>query len=527
MLMSLCDPLANLPTVVQPVEVLERVAGKEPGASEVLEPYATAILLAAFGFLVAFCVVFSGLIGRLGLPVVLLFLVLGMLGGSDAIGGVEFDDYGMAMRLGTIALVLILFDGGLNTRLATIRSALAPATTLAVLGVALTAGGVTLFARLVGFNWSEAALLGAVVSSTDAAAVFAVLRSGRFHLKARVERTIELESCVNDPMAVILTVAMIELISAGQSLSLWLLVQVPMQLVLGGGIGYSLGLAGRSVLKRVNLDTVGLIPVFTLAIALLSFGIATVFWGSGFLAVYVTAVTIGNAGQLPYRSGLVRVHDAFAWLAQVAMFLMLGLLVFPKQLGEVLLPGLGIGLFLSLIARPIAVLICLKPFSYSMREIGFVGLAGLRGAVPIVLATYPVLYGVFGAERLFNLVFCIVVVSALVPGGTLRFMARLLKVFEVRKPAPPAVMEINASRHLEGELQSFFIQPELAVADASLSEIDLPSGSAVVMVVRGTELIAARGNTRLLVGDHAYVFSKASDRPLIDLLFGEPEGTGD
>jgi cell volume regulation protein A len=275
-------------------------------------------------------------------------------------------------------------------------------------------------------------------------------------------------------------------------------------------------------MQRVPIITVGLYPALTLAFAFISFGIATVLQGSGFLAVFVTALVLGN-GPLSYRSGLIRTHDALAWLAQIGVFLMLGLLVFPSDLPGVALAGLGVGLVLALVARPLAVAICLMPLKFPPMQVAYVGWTGLRGAVPIILATFPVLDGVRGADRLFNLVFFVVVVSSLVPGSTIRLVTRKLGLHQPGKPQPSAALEINARRQLDGVIESFHISAALIVVDAKLSEITLPESASVLLLVRGEELLPARGKTVLLEGDHVYLFFKNTDRPLIELLFGGPE----
>ena len=486
------------------------------------EPYGTAVFLLIVGVLIGVSGLISKTADRLGVPVVLLFLVLGMIGGSEGLGGIAFADYGVAVRLGTMALVLILFDGGLNTSVASIRQVIGPASVLATLGVAATAGLVALSARLFGLPWPAALLLGAVVSSTDAAAVFAVLRGAGVSLRPRVGRTIEVESCINDPMAVILTTTMIQILTAERRLGWRPLLEVPVQLAVGAAVGILLGYLGVAVLRRVRLGTVGLYPALTLALAFTSFGVATVAYGSGFMAVYATGVVLGNK-SIPYRSGLARVHDALAWLSQIGMFLMLGLLVFPSRLLDVIGVGLAVSLLLAFVARPLAVVPLLLPFGYTLKEAAFVGWVGLRGAVPIVLATFPVLAGVEGATRVFDLVFFIVVVSSLVPGSTIRPVTRRLGFEVPQKPVPPAVLEVNATTPLHGELTSYYIDPALAVSGAKLSEIEFPPGSAVVLVIRGDEVTAARGDTTLEPGDHAYVFFRPEDRPFIELLFGRPE----
>ncbi|HEV7298758.1 MAG TPA: potassium/proton antiporter [Tepidisphaeraceae bacterium] len=486
------------------------------------EPYATAVFMTVIGVLVAVSVLFSKAVDRIGVPVVLLFLVLGMLGGSEGIGGIEFSDYGIAVRLGTMALVLILFDGGLNTRAASIRQVLGPASVLATAGVLLTAALVTLFARLLGMPWPAALLLGAVVSSTDAAAVFAVLRGGRLQLRPRLGRTLEVESCINDPMAVILTTTLIQWLTQDGPVGLRPLLAVPVQLLVGAGVGLILGYLGVMLLRRVRLTTVGLYPVLTLAMAFVSFGLATVVNGSGFLSVYVTAVVLGNKA-IPFRAGLSRIHDALAWMSQIGMFLMLGLLVYPSKLLPVLWMGLAVGLFLGIVARPLAVLPCLWPFGFGLRDMLYIGWTGLRGAVPIILATFPVLAGVEGAEQVFNVVFFIVVVSSFVPGATIRTVTRRLGLTVPDHPVPAAVLEINSTMPLGGELASFYIDESLAVCDAALADITFPDAASIVLIVRDGQLMAPKGNTTLRKGDHAYVFFRQPDRPFIELLFGGPE----
>lgn len=487
------------------------------------EPIATALMILFFGALLAISVLFSRAFDRLGVPVVLLFLLLGVLAGSDGFGLIEFDNYDIAFRLGTLALILILFDGGLNTTLRSIKTRIAPASVLATLGVAITAALVAVFARVLGLSWSAALLLGAVVSSTDAAMVFAVLRGGRLRLKERVGRTLELESGLNDPMAVILTSSFTASIAVGKAPGWGLLWQIPAQLAIGCAMGVIIGFAGRALLLRLRLSTGGLYAVLTLALALLAFGSATVVMGSGFLAVYVAAVVLGGA-ELPYQGGLRRIHDAISWLSQIGMFMMLGLLVFPQRLAPVLLPGLAIALFLAFVARPLAVWFCLLPFGFRHNEVRFLAWVGLRGAVPIILATIPVMAGVPDGERIFNLVFFVVFLNALIPGATVRWATRRMGLEAPEIPVASAALEINSLRDLRGVIASFYITPPLAVCDASLAQIGFPEGAAAVLVVRGEELIACKGGTILRSGDHVYVFFRREDRPFIELLFGSPQG---
>lgn len=479
----------------------------------IAEPHATARILALVGGLLAASVITSRAARRLTVPVALLYLFVGMV--ADEAGDFRFEDYSLAFRLGTLSLVLILFDGGLNTRTAAARQVAAPAAVLATLGVAITGALVGLAARAFGMGWRAALLLGAVVSSTDAAATFAVLRSSGVELRRRVATTLELESGLNDPLAMLLTIA---LTMAGTP-HWW---ELPSQLAIGFAIGWLAGECGRRLLPWLGASAQGLLPVFTVALALLAFGVATLGHGSGFLATYVAAVRIGN-GRLPYRVGLLRVHDALAWLAQVLMFVVLGLLSFPLRLWSVAPLGLAIALVLVFVARPVAVALCLWPFRYGVRERMFVSWVGLRGAVPIVLAIFPVLSGVPEAERIFDLVFFVVVVTALVPGATVKWAARLLRV-QVKSPPPPgAVVEIASAEALRGEVLTFYVEPVSVVAGVRIADLPLPEGASVTLVTRGFELVAPRGRTELRAGDHVHVFCQPEDRALVLLLFGRQE----
>jgi potassium/hydrogen antiporter len=487
------------------------------------EPTATALLLATCGFLLAVSVLFSRASQRIGVPIALIFLVIGMLAGSEGIGGIAFADYGFAFRLGSLALALILFDGGLNTPLGAIRRSWAPASVLATVGVALTGALLAVPAHLWGLSWPEALLLGAVVSSTDAASVFAILRGSGLQLRRRVGTTLELESGLNDPVAVILTTALTtNLLHPGEAEGWRIGLEVVAQLAVGGVLGVALGLGCRQLLGRLHLQSGGLYPALTLALALLAYGLTTLLHGSGFLAVYLAGLVLGN-GPLPFRPGLLRVHDALAWLAQIGMFLVLGLLVFPSRMEAVALSGLGLAVLLAFVVRPLVVAVCLLPFRYPVRETLYIGWVGLRGAVPIVLATFPVLAGAPGAGRIFDLVFFIVVVNAILPGGTVAWVTRRLGLQAAEPPAPPAVLTIESRLPLEGELLSFYIDEAVLVSGLSLKELDFPEGAAVALVVRGNQLLPARGSTVLKPGDHVYVLARPEDRPLVQLMFGRPE----
>jgi cell volume regulation protein A len=487
------------------------------------EPNATALILLAIGVLLILSALGTRLSGRVGLPIPLVFLGVGVLAGSQGLGGIEFEDYTLSFRLGSAALTLILFDGGLNTSLELVKRWYRPAAVLASLGVLLTAGLVAGAGKLLGLSWGSAGLVGAVVSSTDAAAVFAALRASGVQLKKRVGLTLELESGLNDPMAVILTMAVTSVLVGGQSAGWGLLVQVPVQIVVGAGLGLGIGALGRLLLRRSRLTVGGLYPVMSVALALIAFSVPTLLRGSGFLAVYLAGVLLGE-GKIPYRSGLLRVHDAVAWFAQVGMFLLLGLLVFPAELPPVAGPGLGLALVLATVARPLAVFLCLLPFRFPPREVLYIGWVGLRGAVPIILATFPVMAGVEGAREIFNIVFFVVVVNALIPGTTLGWVTRRLGLESHAPAAPVATLEIASTQELNGEILSFYIDPRSAVASHALAQIPFPQATSALLIIRGRELVAPRGTTVLQPGDHLYVFCRAEDKPILMLLFGKQQG---
>jgi cell volume regulation protein A len=487
------------------------------------EPFATAFLLATCGILLGASVVLSRASQRIGVPIALLFLLVGMLAGSEGIGGIAFANYGLAFRLGSVALALILFDGGLNTPLREVKGAWLPAGLLATVGTALTGALMAALARLFGLSWPEALLLGAVVSSTDAASVFAVLRGSNLSLKRRVGVTLELESGLNDPVAVILTTALAHNLLHPGGMEGWRLgLDVLAQLAIGAVAGWGIGMGGRYVLPRLSLASGGLYPAFTLALALLAYGAATLVNGSGFLSVYLAGLVLGN-GPLPYRPALLRVHDALAWVAQIGMFLVLGLLVFPSRLEPVAAPGLGLALLLAICVRPLVVAACLLPFKYPGKEILYIGWVGLRGAVPVVLATFPVLLAAPGAERLFHLVFFIVVANALIPGATVSWVTRRLGLQATQAPATHAVLAIESRLPLHGELLSFSVDEALVVAGIPLDELDFPEGSSIMLIVRGDRLLPAKGSTVLEAGDHVYIVAQREDRGLIQLMFGQPE----
>jgi len=484
-----------------------------------MEPTASAIFLAAAGVLLLAAVLLSGVSQRLGVPMLMVFLLIGMLGGEEGPGGIPFDDYASSFRLGTLALVLILFDGGLNTRVATMRAVAGPSLVLATLGVLLTASVTAGVGLLLGLAPQVAVLVGCVVSSTDAAAVFSVLRGGGVQLRARPAAILEVESGLNDPLAMMLTVVGTEYFLGRQEAPADTALFLATQILVGALGGVAVGAFGRRLLAGRRLPAAGLYPVLTVAIALLAFGLPSVFGGSGLLAVYLAGVVLGE-GRIPYRPGILRVHDALAWLSQLAMFLMLGLLVFPSQLWPVADESILLAIVLAFVARPLAVLLSLIPFRLAGRERAFIAWVGLRGAVPIILATYPVLRDVPRAYEVFHAVFFIVLLNSLIPGATVAALARRWKLTEATTRPAPASIELISLRDYPGEFRWYHVSEPAAVAGALVRDLPLPGDCVLTVVLRGDTVVPPRGDTVLQPGDDVCVFSTREHSALLSLMFG-------
>lgn len=466
-------------------------------------------LLAAAVLLLA-SILASKVSDRLGIPSLLIFLGIGMLAGSEGIGGIHFDDPSIAQALGIIALSYILFAGGLSTDWASVRPVLAQGGLLATLGVLLTAALAGWFATVVGgFSPLEGFLLGSIISSTDAAAVFSVLRSRSASLKGNLRPLLELESGSNDPMAVLLTLACISLLLHPEETVVDLIPMMIVQLVLGAGLGYLLGRGMVLLINHIRLEYDGLYPVLSLAMVLLIYGLSTIVQANGFLAVYVAGIVMGNHGFIHKRS-LIRFHDGLAWLMQISMFLVLGLLVYPSKLAGVAGTGILAAAFLMLAARPAAVFLTLIGSGMSHRERLMVAWVGLRGAVPIILATFPLLAGVTQAERMFDIVFFVVLASALLQGTSIPQVARWLGVDAPMARVPVYPIECEPGGRVPCDLVDVEIRPDSAVAGKQLVELGLPEGALVVLINRGEEFIIPTGGTILNPGDRLLFLAAAA-----------------
>jgi potassium/hydrogen antiporter len=461
-------------------------------------------------------VVAAMLARRLRLPVLVLFLGLGMFLGSDGPGGIYFDDADLTRAIGIIGLVAILFEGGLTSNWRSVRRALVPALSLSSVGVIVTAGVVGICAYgLLDFNWSNAMLLGAVVGSTDAAAVFAALRFTA--LRRRIADILAVESGFNDPMAVALTIGLISWITKPDYGLEDIVILLIRQFWLGLLIGIGIGLLAARLLPTIPSELSGFAPVATTATAALAYGAADAAGGSGFLCVYIVALFIGNR-PMPYRRAIVGFHEGLAFAAQVALFVVLGLLVFPGQLGAVAAASIGLTAALIFVARPLAVLVSTPFLGFTWRERAFLSWAGLRGAVPIVLATFALSAGLSESQTIFNAVFFVVLLSALVQGLTLEPLASWLGLASERRPVYQPPIEVGSVGRVGAEIIEHAVDPEDAVVGRLVRETGLPRDAIVMLIVRDGVGIPPRGSTRIEAGDRLYVMVSATGRRQIDDL---------
>lgn len=483
---------------------------------EALASSNTALLIG--GLLVLAGILSSVLASRFGAPLLLVFLVVGMFAGEEGLLGVPFRDLSAAYTIGSLALAVILFDGGLRTRLHALREVLAPAFLLSTLGVLITALLTAFAARaLLGLSWVESLLVGSVVASTDAAAVFFLLRAGGLHLGRKVASTLEVESGSNDPMAVFLTLFLIEILLAPEAMNLPSALGFFLaQLLIGVACGLLGGLLAVLALNRLPLPG-GLHPVFAVALAVMIFALTNALSGSGFLAAYVAGLVVGNRPVRDFAS-VLNLQDAATWLAQIVMFLVLGLLASPSKLLEHLAPALGVAVFLMLIARPLAVLLCLWPFRYAWHERLFIGWVGLRGAVGIFLASIPLLVGLPQGTLFFDVAFVVVLASLVVQGWTLKPVARALKVALPRLDPQLDRVELDLPGQLGLELVSYPVAPDAAI----LRGAKLPRSARLALLVREGQVLMPDEAGEIRAGDRVYFLAPRGRVARLDWLFAPP-----
>jgi len=477
-----------------------------------LDSVSIAILLGAA--LVMAGILSSLLALRFGAPLLLVFLAVGMLAGDSGPGQIEFNDVRTTYLVGSVALALILFDGGLRTRFQSIRSVLAPSMVLATIGVLLTALITAPVAKYaLDLNWTEALLVGAVVASTDAAAVFLLVHAQGLRLRARVGATLEAESGSNDPFAVFLTLMLVEFISVGHSSTAHVLLELAREAILGAVIGVIGGRIMVIALNRVALPQ-GLHAPFVGTTALVIFGAAQLVHGSGFLAVYLAGIIVGNRPTRAHNS-IVTFLDAATWLAQIVMFVLLGLLVSPQRLGASAGPAVIVALVLMLVARPVAVFLCLAPFRFNWREKVFIAWTGLRGAVAIFLASIPMLVGQSKAYLYFDVAFVVVIISLLFQGWTLAAAARRLHVALPRGERGPRRVELDLPGQLEQELVGYPVRAKSLFFRRGL----IPSWSKPTLVIRNQNILSPAEAEPVAPGDYIYLLAPPEKAEALDRFF--------
>lgn len=473
-------------------------------------------LILIAGALLAAGIVGALLADRVRVPSLLLFLGLGMLAGSEGIGGIDFTDTELARTLGTIALVLIIFEGGLTAGWSEIRPVLGTAASLATIGTALTAAIAGLAAKLI-FDLStlEGMLVGAAVAATDSAAIFAVLR--RSTLEKGLARALEGESGMNDPVALLLVIGFIEWIQQpGYGLA-DMAGLLALKLALGAAIGLAFGRLAVAALNAVRLPTDGIYPVATVAIAGLAYGVAEIAHGSGLLATYLTALALGSA-SIPAKRSVVAFHEGLGWVAQISLFILLGLLVFPGSLGDVALKGLALSAALILVARPVATFVATALAKLNTAERLMLGWAGLRGATPIWLATFPVVAGIKESNELFAIVFFVVVSSTLVQGASFEPIAKRLGLTTDEPALPRRLLESGRIRRMGGDVIAYRLPPGAAAAGHVVRELELPREALVNVIVREGNAIPPRGSTELKEGDELHVLVRSGFRDEVEKL---------
>jgi len=453
---------------------------------------------------------------RLGVPTLIFFLIVGVLAGSEGIGGIHFDNAALTQFIGITALNFILFSGGLDTNWQHIKPVLWRGIALSTLGVFLTAFSVGIFVHYaLGFTLAEGLLLGSIVSATDAAAVFSILRNKGIGLKGYLRPVLELESGSNDPMAYFLTITLTGVIASGHANIAELVPAFLKEFIIGGAVGFLMGRTSVWLINKIQLESEGLYPVLTLGLAMFTYAATHAIGGNGFLAIYLCAILIGNSNMVHKRS-LIKFYDGQAWIMQILLFLTLGLLVFPSRILPLFGMGLLISAFLMFVARPIGVFASLSFFKSNTRSKLFVSWVGLRGGVPIVFATYPLIAGIPKADLIFNLVFFISITSVLLQGTTLAWVARLLHVDVPAKAKRRVGLDFESSDAIKSEMREIVLAKHAKAAGKRIVELAIPPTVNILAIKRDNVFIAPNGSTKLIAGDTLHIL--AENRESLDVL---------
>ena len=448
---------------------------------------------------------------KFGVPTLLLFLAIGMLAGSEGIGGIYFDNPKIAQFIGIVSLNFILFSGGLDTNWNTVKPVLREGLVLSTLGVLLTAVSLGIFVWFItDFTIYESMLLGSIVSSTDAAAVFSILRSKSLALKTNLRPTLELESGSNDPMAYVLTIAFLTLV-VHQDQSAWSIIPFFFQqMILGGIAGLAFAKLSKYIINKINLDFEGLYPGLVIALMFITFSATDFIGGNGFLAIYIAAVYLGNQ-DLIHKKSILKIFDGLAWIMQIVLFLTLGLLVFPSEVLPIIGIGLLISLFLIVVARPIGVFISLIFFKMKMRRRFYISWVGLRGAVPIVFATYPLLAGIDKADMIFNIVFFISVTSVLIQGTSLSLVAKWLNVAMPEEKKRISELELFLSDFPKTLMKEVTVSPHCYAENRKIVDLGFPKNAIIAMIKRDGKYLVPNGSTTLEANDLLVVLSDSEE----------------
>ncbi len=453
-------------------------------------------IMIACAMVVILCIVSSNVLYKLGVPTLLIFLALGMLFGSDAIGGVYFDSYEIAQNVCSVGLVFIMFFGGFGTSWKTAKPVIVPSVLMSTLGTLITAGLVGVFCTLVfGIGWIEGMLIGSVVASTDAASVFAILRSRKLNLKGGLAPILEIESGSNDPVAYMMTIIFLSLLSGGE-------VSIPLmlakQLIFGIGIGALLGKLTALVLRKVDFKIEGLYPIFVVAVGLLSYALAEWLGGNGYLSVYLTGFIVGNS-KIKHKKSLMHFLDGISWLMQIMIFFCLGLLSFPSRFGTVILPALAISAFLIFVARPIATFGILSWFKFPVKQQIFISWVGLRGAAAIVFAIFAMTGDAVLQYDIFHIIFIVALISVSLQGTLLPTFAKKLDLVDDSTPVLKTFTDYEEEHNTQ--LLEYQVTQDSRILNKTLLEADIPEGVLVVMIKRDKEIIVPNGSTMILLGD--------------------------